>query len=324
MNEIGIKDIEGIYVGNAEYKNGPTGCTVIISEKGSVAGVDVRGGSPGTRETDLLKPENLVKNIHSVVLSGGSAYGLDASSGVMEFLEEKNIGFNTGVAKVPIVCSAVLFDLNLGDPKIRPDKTLGYRACENAYNRKFKDGSYGAGAGATIGKLYGLDRAMKGGIGSYGLQVGNLKVLSLVAVNALGDIVDNEKNEIIAGLLDKDKNLISTEDEMLKNYDNKKNLFGQNTTIGVVITNGKFSKSEANKIASMAHNGYGRAIRPSHSTFDGDTIFTMATGNIEADINAVGMLSAITMERAILKAVKLAESKDRVLSYRDLKNKKII
>lgn len=321
MEEISVKDMDGIYIGNAEYLEGPTGCTVIISEKGAVAGVDVRGGSPGTRETDLLKPENLVEKIHSVVLTGGSAYGLDASSGVMKYLEEKDIGFNTGVAKVPIVCSAVLFDLNIGNPKIRPDSDLGYKACKNAYKDIFKEGSYGAGTGATIGKLYGLGRAMKGGIGSYGLQVGDLKVLSLVAVNALGDIKDNEKNEIIAGLLDENKNLIGTENEMLKNYSDKRNLFGQNTTIGIVITNGKFIKSEANKIASMAHNGYGRSIRPSHSTFDGDSIFTMATGDIEADVNAVGMLAAITMEKAVVRAVKLSESKDTVLSYKDLQNK---
>lgn len=319
MKEIGIKDIDGIYVGNAEYTEGPTGCTVVISEKGAVAGVDVRGGAPGTRETDLLRPENLVEKIHSVVLSGGSAYGLDAASGVMEYLEERDIGFNTGVAKVPIVSSAVLFDLNLGNPKVRPDRALGYKACENAYNGILKEGSYGAGAGATVGKLYGLDRAMKGGIGCYGLQVGELKVLSIVAVNALGDIIDNDRNEIVAGLLDDNNNLIGTENEMLKNYKDKRNLFGQNTTIGIVITNGKFDKSQANKIASMAHNGYGRAIRPSHSTFDGDTIFTMATGDIEADINAVGMLASITMEKAILRAVKLAQSKNKVTSYNDLK-----
>ncbi|MBS4537979.1 P1 family peptidase [Clostridium sp. D2Q-11] len=319
MEEIGLNDIEGIYVGNAEYREGPTGCTVIICEKGAVAGVDVRGGAPGTRETDLLKPENLVEKIHSVVLSGGSAYGLDAATGVMECLEEKDIGFNTGVVKVPIVCSAVLFDLNLGNPKIRPDKSLGYKACINAYKNDFKEGSFGAGTGATVGKLYGLERAMKGGLGCYGLQAGDLKVLSIVAVNALGDIINTEKNEIVAGLLDDKMNFIGTENEMLKNYSDKRNLFGQNTTIGIVITNAKFTKSQANKIASMAHNGYGRAIRPSHSTFDGDTIFTMNTGDIEADINAVGILSAITMEKAILRAVKFAESESNVISYKDIR-----
>lgn len=318
MKEINIKDINGIHIGNAEYDKGPTGCTVIIAERGAVAGVDVRGGAPGTRETDLLDSKNLIEKIHSVVLSGGSAYGLDASSGVMEFLEEKNIGFDTGPCKVPIVCSAVLFDLNLGDYNIRPDKRLGYEACINAFNDNFKEGSYGAGIGATVGKLYGLEKAMKGGVGYYGLQVGELKVMSIVAVNALGDIIDTDKNEVIAGLLDEHNNFLGTEKEMLNNYKDKRNLFGRNTTIGVVITNGKFNKSQANKISSMAHNGFGRAIRPSHSTFDGDTIFTMATGEVDSDINAVGMLSSITMEKAIISAIKNASGKEGILSYKEL------
>lgn len=318
MKEIDINDIEDIFIGNAEYENGPTGCTVIISEKGAVAGVDVRGGAPGTRETDLLKPENMIEKIHSVFLSGGSAYGLDCASGIMEFLEEKNIGFDTGVAKVPIVCGAVLFDLNLGDPKIRPDKKLGYNACENAYKNNFKQGSFGAGIGASVGKLYGLDNAMKGGIGVYGLEVGDLKVLSIVAVNALGDIVNSKTNDIIAGLIDNEKKFINTENEMIKNYKNTKNLFGQNTTIGVVITNATFDKSQMNKIASMAHNGFARSIRPSHSTFDGDTIFSLSTGKIKADINAVGMIASITMEKAIINGVKNADSKENLISYKTL------
>ncbi|MGO1713216.1 MAG: P1 family peptidase, partial [Senegalia sp. (in: firmicutes)] len=230
MKEININDIEDIFIGNAEYEDGPTGCTVIISEQGFVAGVDVRGGAPGTRETDLLKPENMMEKIHSVFLSGGSAYGLDCASGVMQFLEEKNIGFDTGVAKVPIVCGAVLFDLNLGNPKIRPDKKLGYTACLNAYENNFKQGSFGAGIGASVGKLYGLKSAMKGGIGVYGIQIDDLKVLSIVAVNALGDIVDNESGKIISGLINKKNEFINTEDEMIKNYKFAKNLFGQNTT----------------------------------------------------------------------------------------------
>ncbi|MGO1369607.1 MAG: P1 family peptidase [Senegalia sp. (in: firmicutes)] len=304
MKEININDIEDIFIGNAEYEDGPTGCTVIISEQGFIAGVDVRGGAPGTRETDLLKPENMMEKIHSVFLSGGSAYGLDCASGVMQFLEEKNIGFDTGVAKVPIVCGAVLFDLNLGNPKIRPDKKLGYTACLNAYENNFKQGSFGAGIGASVGKLYGLKSAMKGGIGVYGIQIDDLKVLSIVAVNALGDIVDNESGKIISGLINKKNEFINTEDEMIKNYKFAKNLFGQNTTIGAVITNATFDKAQMNKIASMAHNGFARAIRPSHSTFDGDTIFSLSTGKIKADINAVGMLAARTMEKAILNGVK--------------------
>ncbi|WP_130807413.1 P1 family peptidase [Senegalia massiliensis] len=317
MKQIGIKDINDIFVGNAEYDNGPTGCTVIISEKGFVAGVDVRGGAPGTRETDVLKPENMIEKVHCVFLSGGSAYGLDCASGIMEFLEEKNIGFDVGVAKVPIVCGAVLFDLNLGDSKVRPDKNLGYNACKNAYNNNFKEGSFGAGIGASVGKLYGLNSAMKGGIGIYGIQVGDLKVLSIVAVNALGDILDNGK--IIAGLRNDENKFLGTEKEMIKNYNKTENLFGQNTTIGAVITNAKFNKAEMNKIASMAHNGFARAIRPSHSIFDGDTIFTLSTGKINADISAVGMLASITMENAIINGVKKADSKENLITYKDLK-----
>lgn len=317
MKQIGIKDINDIFVGNAEYDNGPTGCTVIISEKGFVAGVDVRGGAPGTRETDVLKPENMIEKVHCVFLSGGSAYGLDCASGIMEFLEEKNIGFDVGVAKVPIVCGAVLFDLNLGDSKVRPDKNLGYNVCKNAYNNNFKEGSFGAGIGASVGKLYGLNSAMKGGIGIYGIQVGDLKVLSIVAVNALGDILDNGK--IIAGLRNDENKFLGTEKEMIKNYNKTENLFGQNTTIGAVITNAKFNKAEMNKIASMAHNGFARAIRPSHSIFDGDTIFTLSTGKINADISAVGMLASITMENAIINGVKKADSKENLITYKDLK-----
>lgn len=317
MKEIGIKDINDIFVGNAEYENGPTGCTVIISEEGFVAGVDVRGGAPGTRETDVLKPENMIEKVHCVFLSGGSAYGLDCASGIMEFLEEKNIGFDVGVAKVPIVCGAVLFDLNLGDPKVRPDKNLGYNACKNAYSNNFKQGSFGAGIGASIGKLYGLNSAMKGGIGIYGIQVGDLKVLSIVAVNALGDILDNGK--IIAGLRNDENKFLETEKEMIKNYNKTENLFGQNTTIGAVITNAKFNKAQMNKIASMAHNGFARAIRPSHSIFDGDTIFTLSTGKVNADISAVGMLASITMENAIINGVKKADSKENLITYKDLK-----
>ena len=309
MKEIRFTDIDGIKVGNAQNLEAATGCTVIICEEGATGGVDVRGGSPGTRETDLLRPENLVDKIHAVVLSGGSAFGLDAASGVMKYLEENNIGFDVQVTKVPIVCSAVLFDLVVGDYNVRPDFDMGYSAAKNANNKEIQSGNIGAGTGATVGKLLGVGRAMKGGLGSYAVQVGDLKVGAIVAVNCLGDVIDPKTGKILAGLLDeKGEKLIGTENILIENYNEQKNVFSGNTTIGVVATNGIFTKAEANKLASMSHNGYARAMRPAHTIFDGDTIFTMATGKVEADINVVGLLAARTMEMAIVDAIKSAKS----------------
>ena len=319
MEEIPFTHIDGIKVGNVQDFEAATGCTVIICEEGATAGVDVRGGSPGTRETDLLDPQNLVDKIHAVMLSGGSAFGLDAASGAMKYLEEKDIGFDVQVTKVPIVCSAVLFDLVVGDYRIRPDFKMGYEACVNATNKECPNGNIGAGTGATVGKFLGIERAMKGGLGSYGIQVGDLKVGAIVAVNALGDIIDPETGEILAGLLDEDgKKLAGTENVMAEKYSEKKNVFSGNTTIGVVATNGIFTKAEANKLASMSHNGYARTMRPAHSIFDGDTIFTMATGKVKADINVVGFLAARTMERAVINAIKSAESSHGFKAYREL------
>lgn len=320
MKEIKFTDIEGIKVGHAQDLEAATGCTVILCPEGAIGGVDVRGGAPGTRETDLLKPENLVDRVHAVVLAGGSAFGLDAASGVMKYLEERNIGFDVQLTKVPIVCSAVLFDLDIGDYKVRPDFKMGYEACLNAEKNQCPNGNVGAGTGATVGKLLGPSRAMKGGLGTYALQVGKLQVGAIVAVNALGDIIDTETGKTIAGLLDeKGEKIINTEEEMAKAYDKNKNLFSGNTTIGAVVTNGKFTKAQMNKIASMAHNGYGRAIRPAHSLFDGDTIFALATGKIEADINVVGFLAATVMERAIANGIKSADSLHGYKAYKALK-----
>lgn len=319
MKEIKFTDIDGIKVGNAQNYEAATGCTVIICENGATAGVDVRGGSPGTRETDLLNPVNMVQQIHAVMLSGGSAFGLDASSGAMKYLEERNIGFDVQVTKVPIVCSAVLFDLNIGNYKIRPDFKMGYEACINATNTECPSGSIGAGTGATVGKFFGLKRAMKGGLGSYALQVGELKVGAIVAVNCLGDVIDPSTGEILAGLLGEDlESFVGTENMMIANYDSKKNLFSGNTTIGVVVTNGKFSKSEMNKMASMAHNGYARTIRPAHSIFDGDTIFALSIGEVQADISTVGLLAARAMENAVIDAIKSASSLHGIKSHSDI------
>lgn len=320
MKEIRFTDIDGIKVGHAQNMEAATGCTVVICEEGATGGVDVRGGSPGTRETDLLDPQNLVDKIHAVVLSGGSAFGLDAASGVMKYLEEKDIGFDVQVTKVPIVCSAVLFDLVIGDYRVRPDLKMGYEACLNATNRECPNGNIGAGTGATVGKFLGPERAMKGGLGSYAVEIGDLKVGAIVAVNALGDIINPQTDEILAGLLDgKGEKLIGTENEMEKVYDEKRNIFSGNTTIGVVATNGKFTKAQMNKLASMSHNGYARAMRPAHSIFDGDTIFTMATGKVEADLSVVGLLAARVMERAIVNAIKSAESLHGFNAHKDIK-----
>ncbi|MFU0824341.1 P1 family peptidase [Clostridium sp.] len=318
MENVKITDIEGIKIGHAQDLKGVTGCTVILCEEGAVAGVDVRGGAPGTRETDLLNPLNMMEKIHAVLLTGGSAFGLDAAGGVMKYLEERGKGFDVGVAKVPIVCGAALFDLVIGDSKVRPDKEMGYKACMNASSNECKEGSVGAGTGATVGKILGPEFAMKGGLGTYTLKVGELMVGAVVAVNCLGDVIDPENGEAVAGVLSEDKTkLRNTEGIMLSQYDNKKNLFNGNTTIGAVVTNANLTKSEINKVASMAHNGYGRTIYPVHTMHDGDTIFSLATGKVEADVNVVGLLAARVMERAIVRAVKNAESMCGYKAYRD-------
>lgn len=319
MEKIKITEIEGIKIGNAQSLEGVTGCTVVLCEEGAVAGVDVRGGAPGTRETDLLNPVAMMDKIQSVILTGGSAFGLDAAGGVMEYLEERGIGFDVGVTKVPIVCGAALFDLSVGNYKIRPDKKMGYEACLNANKNECLQGNVGAGTGATIGKILGPEFAMKGGLGTYAVRIGELSVGAIVAVNCLGDVVDPESGEKIGGVLNDNKDdFRSTEDIMLSKYDNKKNLFNGNTTIGAVVTNASLTKAEANKVASMAHNGYGRTIYPAHTMFDGDTIFAMATGKTEADVNVVGFLASKVMERAIVSAIKSAESLCGYKSYRDL------
>ncbi|MFC1895084.1 P1 family peptidase [Thermodesulfobacteriota bacterium] len=305
MREIEFADIEGITVGHAENLDAATGCTVVISEQGATVGVDVRGGAPGTRETDLLDPTNLVDKAHAILLAGGSAFGLDAAAGVMAYLEERNIGFDVQITRVPIVCGAVLFDLMIGDHRIRPDKEMGYLACSNATREERRQGNVGAGTGATVGKIIGMERAMKSGLGAYALQAGALKIGAMVAVNCLGDVIDPLSGERLAGPLNEDmRTLASTEDRMVSLYSGKESPFGSNTTIGVVATNATFTKSQATKLASMAHDGYARAIRPAHTMFDGDTIFSMAIGGVETDLSAVGLLAARVVERAVIAAVK--------------------
>lgn len=305
MKKIPFTEIEGLNVGHAQNLAGPTGVTVIISKTGAAVGVDVRGGAPGTRETDLLNPVNLVQQVHGVFLAGGSAFGLDAAGGIMQYLEEKGIGFDVQVTRVPIVCGAVLFDLALGDHTIRPDKEMGYEACINAETVLDIQGNVGAGTGASVGKFYGMDRAMKSGLGSHAITLEGLKVGAMVAVNCLGHVMDPGTGEILAGPLGEDmKTVLDAEKIMLNAFSNKKNLFSGNTTIGLVATNARFNKTEATKLASMAQNGYARTIRPAHTMYDGDTIFAMSTGDIQADLSVVGFLAARTMERAVISAVK--------------------
>ena len=303
-------DIPGLEVGHDQNYDAGTGCTVVICEDGAIAGVDVRGGAPGTRETDLLDPSNLVEKIHAVVLAGGSAFGLDAASGVMELLEQRGIGFDVGVTRVPIVCSAVLFDLACGDWRARPDRTMGRRAAENALDPSFTPGcgSVGAGTGATVGKFHGMEHAMRGGIGACAFKSGNLKAGALIAVNCLGDVIDPDTGRIVAGAWDREqRRFLDTEQELIRSCDSsRRDLFAGNTTIGVVATNARLTKAQARKIASMAHDGLARTMRPAHTMVDGDTIFALSTGDIEADINGIGALAARAVEGAVLDAVKKA------------------
>ncbi|MCX5820235.1 MAG: P1 family peptidase [Deltaproteobacteria bacterium] len=321
MRPIEFTAIEGIRVGHAEDLEAATGCTVVICEEGATAGVDVRGGAPGTRETDLLNPVNLVQKVHAILLAGGSAFGLDAAAGVMQYLEERKIGFDVRVTRVPIVCGAVLFDLTVGDHRIRPDREMGYRACLNAGTTPLRQGSVGAGTGASVGKILGMERAMKSGLGSYALQVEGLQVGALVAVNCLGDVVDPLTGEKLAGPLSDDgRTMADTEEIMIRSFAEKRDLFSGNTTIGVVATNAALTKAQAAKLASMAQNGYARTMRPAHSMVDGDVIFALSTGCIEADLSVVGLLAARVMERAVIAAVKSADSLCGLKCYADIRS----
>ena len=308
MREIKISEIKGIKVGHAQNLEGATGCTAIICESGAVAGVDVRGGGPASRETELLKPLNMVQRIHCVMLSGGSAYGLAAGDGAMQYLEEQGVGFDVGVGVVPIVCGASLFDLVVGNPKCRPDKAMGYEVCKEAGTGELAEGNVGAGTGASVGKFLGPDRMMKSGLGIHAVQIGDVQCGAVVAVNALGDVIDYDTGKRIAGILTEDKTaLSSTEEVMYGEIGKNRNVFSGNTTIGCVITNAKLTKVQANKLASIAHNGYAKAISPVHTSADGDTIFVMATGEVDVGPDALGALATEVMARAICRGIKAAE-----------------
>ncbi len=316
-----ITDVPGIEVGHAQDDDALTGCTAILCRKGAVAGVDVRGGAPGTRETDLLNPLNLVQSVHAVLLAGGSAFGLDAASGVMRYLEEQGIGFDTGAGKVPIVPAAILFDLNLGRADRRPDAQMGYRAAASATSDAPREGNFGAGTGASVGKMFGAKQAMKCGVGAASMAIGGAGVVvgALMAVNAFGDVIDPETNQILAGLRSADVGPIRLGQagyfadtlKMMKTFLGRTVLSfatKTNTVIGVVATNADFTKAEATKMAQMAHDGLARAVRPAHTMLDGDTIFALATGDKKADVSTVGAYAAEVTAQAILRAVRMAAS----------------
>ena len=325
VKEIKITDIENIKIGNVEDEKSGTGCTVIICERGAITGLDVRGGGPASRESELTKPFASAEVIHAVLLSGGSAFGLDAAGGVMKYLEERNIGFDVGITKVPLVCESCIFDLRVGDYKIRPDAKMGYQACVNSEKNNIQMGNHGAGTGATVGKILGINYAMKSGLGFYALQIGNLKVGAIVSVNAFGDIFDYESGKMIAGVLNKEKNGFgNSEEELIKIAENKnlsfdiENNITTNTTIGAVITNAKFTKSQMGKIASMSHNGFARTIKPVHTTLDGDSIYAMSVGDVKANLDAVGSIAAIAMGKAINSAIINTKSAYGFKAYSDI------
>jgi L-aminopeptidase/D-esterase-like protein len=313
-----ITDVPGIRVGQAQNDEALTGCTVVLSEDGAVGGVDQRGGAPGTRETDLLRPMHLVQRVHAVLLAGGSAFGLEAAAGVMRYLEEKQVGFRTRVARVPIVPAAILFDLEVGQAGVRPDAEMGYRACLNATSDLPAQGNTGAGTGATVGKILGMGQAMKGGLGTASIDVGSgIVVGAIVAVNAFGDVVDPQSGEIVAGARCADVGPIhiGAPGYFADTLHVMRGLVGRstmamarrsNTVIGVVASNARLDKEETNKVAQMAHDGLARAIRPAHTMYDGDTIFALSTGRRRADVNIVGAFAAEAVAQAIVRAVRAA------------------
>ncbi|HWH53490.1 MAG TPA: P1 family peptidase [Gemmatimonadaceae bacterium] len=320
----GLTAVDGIKVGQFTLTSRPTGCTVILAEHGAVAGVDVRGAAPGTRETDLLNPINLVQQVNAIVLSGGSAFGLDAASGVMKYLEERNIGYDVRVAKVPIVPAAILFDLNIGDPKIHPDASCGYKAAAAATTGPIAEGDVGAGAGATVGKLAGPGRAMKGGLGTASITLANgLTVAAIVAVNAVGDVIDPSTGKVVAGVRTPDGKSLGDARKLVRDLGARAQgvgRAGENTTIGVVATNATLTKVQATKVAQMAHDGIARAIYPSHTMSDGDAIFALATGAHagDADVSIIGALAADMMSEAILRAVRASKGLPGYPAVRDL------
>ncbi len=311
MSNQTLTAIEGFRVGHAHNLGSPTGCTVVLCPPGTVGGVDQRGGAPGTRETDLLRPMHLVEHVHAVLLAGGSAYGLDAAGGVMRYLEEQGIGFNVRTAVVPIVPAAILFDLDVGDPSVRPDASLGYAACQAASADPVAEGCVGAGAGARVGMLHGPSFACKSGLGSALVELeGGLKVAALMVVNAAGDVVDAQ-GRILAGLRQAPQgDRFADVMAVLRTMAAAPALpptTASNTVIGVVATNARLTKEEANKVAQMAHDGLARAVRPAHTMLDGDTLFALASGTQgQANVSVIGAFAAEATAHAIRRAVQTA------------------
>jgi L-aminopeptidase/D-esterase-like protein len=317
--------VPGVKVGHHTIAERPTGCTAVLVEGGATAGVDVRGAAPASAETDLLKPVNLVQQVFAISLSGGSAFGLDARSGIMRYLDEKNIGFKAyGSINVPIVPAASLIDLNIGtNPKIRPTADCGYRAAQGASTAPVPEGNVGAGAGATVGKSAGSARAMKAGIGSAAIRMPDgLIVAALVAVNAAGDVIDPATGKVVAGVrTENGKGLADARTLLTSGAIRQPARLGENTTLGVVATNAALTKTQATKVAEMAHDGFARAIYPSHTMGDGDTIFALATGAHQqvTDASRVGALAAEVMAQAIVRAVQQATGVLNVPAVRELR-----
>lgn len=316
-----LTDVEGIKVGHYTETRRPTGCTVILTESGAVAGVDVRGSAPGTRETDLLNPLNTVEKVHGIVLAGGSAFGLEAADGAMQYLEEQKAGYPTRVGRVPIVPAAILYDLDLGDARVRPDKRSGYLACKAAKTHACEEGNVGAGAGATVGKLFGIDRAMKSGLGTASVRVGPIIVAALVAVNAAGDVLDPATGAILAGARTADGKQLANSMELLRQgrYGSSKPS-AENTTIGVVATNVALAKVQTAKMAQMAHDGLARCINPVHTPLDGDTLFAISTGGLStvANLTLLGSLAAEVVAQAVCRAVLRAKGLPGLPSHQEM------
>ena len=323
MCEIPVTEVGPVCIGQTENPGAATGCTVFIAPKGMCAGLDVRGGGPASRESQLLNPLMAAQSIHAIVLAGGSAYGLGAANGVMRYLEQNGIGYDTGYALVPLVVQSDIYDLSVGDASIRPDADMGYEAARRAMeDPNYKDGNYGAGCGATVGKYAGMDYCMKSGIGSYAIQIGELKIGAVVVLNALGDVYDWKTGRQIAGMLNEEKDgLRSTAEYMRQSYAVVDNKFTGNTTICVVFTNARFEKAQLCKIAGMAHDGYARSINPVHTSADGDSIYAVSIGDIAADQDMVGAMAAEVVSEAIIRAVENAEGAYGFPALRDMAGK---
>ena len=310
LKEIEVNELDDVWIGNVQDDKAKTGVTVAIFPKGVAVGVDISGGGPASRETPVISPTTNPTPVNAIILAGGSAYGLAASDGVMSWLEENKIGYDTRVALVPIVVQSDIFDLSYGNSKVRPDAKMGRAACEAAKRRDIiKSGSVGAGTGATVGKLFGMARSMKSGLGVYAVEVGEIKIAAIVAVNALGDIYDERNGQIIAGLMTEDrKNFADSRSELYKLSTQTSNR--ENTTIGMIITNASFDKTQLTKIASMTRNAYARSIKPVGTLADGDTIYAASTGEVKADLNMIGTLSSEVMSEAIRRAVLSSQISD--------------